>query len=256
MFDARYSIRTHVACAVTADTVGATVTVAGWVAKRRDHGGLIFIDLRDRSGIVQCTFDPEASGAAFVTAERVRPEWVVKFTGVVRRRPEGTENPNMITGEVEIAITAAEVLNTSETPPFEIEPGIDTDEITRMRYRYLDIRRPEVFHALLLRDRVAQRFRRALESYGFMEMETPILGKSTPEGARDFIVPSRMSPGRFMRSRSRRSSSSSCSWWQASSATIRSRGASGTRTSAPTGSRSSPRWTSRCPSSPKMTCCP
>jgi len=197
MFDARYSIRTHVACAVTADTVGATVTVAGWVAKRRDHGGLIFIDLRDRSGIVQCTFDPEASGAAFVTAERVRPEWVVKFTGVVRRRPEGTENPNMITGEVEIAITAAEVLNTSETPPFEIEPGIDTDEITRMRYRYLDIRRPEVFHALLLRDRVAQRFRRALESYGFMEMETPILGKSTPEGARDFIVPSRMSPGAF-----------------------------------------------------------
>jgi aspartyl-tRNA synthetase len=197
MFDARYSIRTHVAGAVTAGTVGETVTVAGWVAKRRDHGGLIFIDLRDRSGIVQCTFDPEASGAAFVTAERVRPEWVVKFTGVVRRRPEGTENPNMVTGEVEIAITAAEVLNTSETPPFEIEPGIDTDEITRMRYRYLDIRRPEVFHALLLRDRVAQRFRRALESYGFMEMETPILGKSTPEGARDFIVPSRMSPGAF-----------------------------------------------------------
>jgi len=197
MFDARYSIRTHIAGAITADAIGETVTVAGWVAKRRDHGGLIFIDLRDRSGIVQCTFDPDASGAAFVTAERVRPEWVVKLTGVVRRRPEGTENPNMPTGEVEIEITEAEVLNASETPPFEIEPGIDTDEVTRMRYRYLDIRRPEVLYALSLRDRVVQRFRRALESYGFMEVETPILGKSTPEGARDFIVPSRMSPGAF-----------------------------------------------------------
>ena len=197
MFDARYSIRTHIAGAITADSIGETVTVAGWVAKRRDHGGLIFIDLRDRSGIVQCTFDPDASGAAFVTAERVRPEWVVKLTGVVRRRPEGTENPNMPTGEVEIEIAEAEVLNASETPPFEIEPGIDTDEVTRMRYRYLDIRRPEVLYALSLRDRVVQRFRRALESYGFMEVETPILGKSTPEGARDFIVPSRMSPGAF-----------------------------------------------------------
>jgi aspartyl-tRNA synthetase len=197
MFDARYSIRTHIAGGVTADAIGETVTVAGWVAKRRDHGGLIFVDLRDRSGVVQCTFDPDASGAAFVTAERVRPEWVVKLTGVVRRRPEGTENPNMLTGEVEIEVTEAEVLNASDTPPFEIEPGIETDEVTRMRYRYLDIRRPEVLYALSLRDRVVQRFRRALESYGFMEVETPILGKSTPEGARDFIVPSRMSPGSF-----------------------------------------------------------
>lgn len=197
MFDARHSIRSHVAGALSSADVGSTVTLAGWVAKRRDHGGLIFVDLRDRSGIVQCTFDPDASGEAFIMAERVRPEWVVKLTGSVRRRPEGTENPNMPTGEVEVMITEATVLNTSETPPFEIEPGIDTDEVTRMRYRYLDIRRPEVFAALALRDRVVQRFRRALEGHGFMEVETPILGKSTPEGARDFIVPSRMSAGKF-----------------------------------------------------------
>jgi aspartyl-tRNA synthetase len=197
MFDARYSIRSHTSGSLGPDAIGATVTLAGWVAKRRDHGGLIFVDLRDRSGIVQCVFDPDASGEAFITAERVRPEWVVKLTGTVRRRPEGTENPNMATGEVEVIIDGAEVLNASETPPFEIEPGIDTDEVTRMRYRYLDIRRPEVFHALALRDRVVQRFRRSLEGLGFMEVETPILGKSTPEGARDFIVPSRMSPGKF-----------------------------------------------------------
>jgi len=197
MFDARYSIRTHTAGSLGAADIGATVTLAGWVAKRRDHGGLIFIDLRDRGGIVQCTFDPETAGEAFITAERVRPEWVVKLTGTVRRRPEGTENPNMATGEVEVVIASADVLNASETPPFEIEPGIDTDEVTRMRYRYLDIRRPEVFAALELRDRVTQRFRRSLETRGFMEVETPILGKSTPEGARDFIVPSRLSPGAF-----------------------------------------------------------
>lgn len=197
MFDARYSIRSQVAGALGAADIGETVTLAGWVAKRRDHGGLIFVDLRDRSGIVQCTFDPDASGEAFITAERVRPEWVVKLTGTVRRRPEGTENPNMPTGEIEVIISGAEVLNSSETPPFEIEAGIDTDEVTRMRYRYLDIRRPEVFAALALRDRVAQRFRRSLEARGFMEVETPILGKSTPEGARDFIVPSRLAPGKF-----------------------------------------------------------
>ncbi|MBN1193462.1 MAG: hypothetical protein JXA36_07220, partial [Coriobacteriia bacterium] len=121
MFDARYSIRTHTAGAISAADIGSQVTLAGWVAKRRDHGGLIFIDLRDRSGIVQCTFDPDTSGEAFVTAERVRPEWVVKLTGSVRRRPEGTDNPGMVTGEVEVIVTAADVLNSSETPPFEIE---------------------------------------------------------------------------------------------------------------------------------------
>jgi aspartyl-tRNA synthetase len=197
MLDARYSIRTQVCGSLRPENIGETVTVAGWVHRRRDHGGLIFIDVRDRSGLVQCTFDPEASGAAFVTAERVRTEWVVKLTGLVRSRPEGTVNPNMPTGGVEVIVTSAEVLNESLTPPFEIEAGIETDEVMRLKYRYLDIRRPEVLAALTLRDKVSQRFRRSLEQRGFLEVETPILGKSTPEGARDFLVPSRMSPGQF-----------------------------------------------------------
>jgi aspartyl-tRNA synthetase len=197
MFDARYSIRTHVAGALRTANVGETVTLAGWVHRRRDHGGLVFIDVRDRSGLVQCVFDPDTSGAAFATAERVRPEWVVKLTGIVRPRPEGTVNPNLATGAVEVVIAAAEVLNSSETPPFEIDSALDTDETLRMKYRYIDIRRPEVLDSFLLRDRVTQRFRKSLEHRGFLEIETPILGKSTPEGARDFIVPSRLSPGEF-----------------------------------------------------------
>ncbi len=197
MLDARYSMRSHVSGALSASDVGERVSLAGWVAKRRDHGGLIFVDLRDRTGIVQCVFDPDASGAAFVTAEQVRPEWVVALEGTVRRRPDGTENPTMETGAIEVIIDTARVLNRSETPPFEIEAGIDTDELTRMKWRFLDIRRPEVFAALQLRDRVTQRFRKSLEHRGFMEVETPILGRSTPEGARDFIVPSRLNPGKF-----------------------------------------------------------
>lgn len=197
MLDGRYSLRSHTCGAITADMVGEEVRLAGWVGKRRDHGGLIFLDLRDRTGIVQCVFDPDASGAAFVTAETVRPEWVVLLDGHVRHRPEGTVNPNMPTGEIEVVITAAKVLNRSETPPFEIEAGIETDELTRLKWRYLDIRRPEVLAALTLRDKVTQRFRKSLEHRGFMEVETPILGRSTPEGARDFIVPSRLNAGRF-----------------------------------------------------------
>jgi len=197
MLDARYSMRSHTCGSLTADNVGDEVRLAGWVAKRRDHGGLVFIDVRDRTGIVQCTFDPEASQEAFTVAETVRPEWVVLFTGTVRRRPEGTVNPNMPTGEVEVVIHGAKVLNRAETPPFEIEAGIDTDELTRLRWRYLDIRRPDVLSALVLRDRVTQRFRKSLEDRGFLEVETPILTKSTPEGARDFIVPSRLNAGKF-----------------------------------------------------------
>ena len=197
MLDARYSMRSHMCGALSSSDVGEVVKVAGWVGKRRDHGGLIFIDVRDRTGIVQCTFDPDTAGAAFVTAEQVRPEWVVLLTGIVRRRPEGTINPNMPTGEVEVVIREATVLNRSETPPFEIEAGIDTDELTRLKWRYLDIRRPEMLAALQLRDRVTQRFRKSLEHRGFMEVETPILTKSTPEGARDFIVPSRLNAGKF-----------------------------------------------------------
>jgi aspartyl-tRNA synthetase len=197
MFDARYSTRTHVAGALRPEHIGTIVTIAGWVHRRRDHGGLVFVDLRDRSGIVQCVFDPEKAGAAFYTAEQVRTEWVVSLTGVVRERPEGTVNDHMPTGAIEVVVSEATVLNEAVTPPFEIDAGIETDEITRLKYRYIDIRRPEVLAALSLRDRVTQRFRKSLEHRGFMEVETPILGKSTPEGARDFLVPSRMNPGEF-----------------------------------------------------------
>jgi aspartyl-tRNA synthetase len=197
MFDARYSMRSHVCGSLGIDDIGTEVRLAGWVDGRRDHGGLVFIDLRDRSGIVQCVFDPDHSHDAFKLAETVRPEWVVLLRGTVRHRPDGTENPNMVTGEVEVEIHGAEVLNRSETPPFQIEADTETDELTRMRWRYLDIRRPGVFSALELRDTVTQRFRRSLGERGFIEVETPILTKSTPEGARDFIVPSRLSPGKF-----------------------------------------------------------
>ncbi|MFU8891511.1 MAG: aspartate--tRNA ligase [Anaerosomatales bacterium] len=196
MLDARHSIRTHTCGSLGAPDAGVAVTLAGWVHRRRDHGGLIFVDLRDRSGIVQCTFNPEVA-EAFATAERLRPEWVVELAGEVRARPEGTENPDMPTGAVEVVVSSVNVLNTALTPPFEVEDGIETDETTRMRYRYIDIRRPEMLGALLMRDRVTQSFRRALEDRGFIEVETPILTKSTPEGARDFIVPSRMNPGKF-----------------------------------------------------------
>ena len=197
MLDARYSIRTHVGGLLRPSDVGKTVTVAGWVHRRRDHGGLIFVDLRDREGLVQCVFDPDEAGEAFALAERVRPEWVLAITGLVRPRPEGTVNPNLPTGEIEVVVHSAEILNTAETPPFEVEADIDTDETLRLKYRYIDIRRPEVLAALALRDRVTQRFRKELERRGFIEVETPILTKSTPEGARDFIVPSRLNPGEF-----------------------------------------------------------
>lgn len=197
MLDARYSMRSHVGGALRAADVEENVRICGWIHRRRDHGGLIFIDLRDREGLVQCVFDPDVSGAAFALAERVRPEWVVELVGTVRRRPEGAENPNVPSGEIEIIISEATVLNTSETPPFEIDSATDTDETLRLKYRYIDLRRPEVLSSLLLRDRVTQRFRKELERLSFVEVETPILTKSTPEGARDFIVPSRLSPGDF-----------------------------------------------------------
>lgn len=192
-----YTMHTNTCGELTAANIGDEVTLTGWVQHRRDHGGLIFVDLRDRAGLTQCAFDPDDAIDAFHTAERIRPEWVIKVQGVVRARPEDTANPNMHTGEIEVRATSCEVLNSAKTPPFAIEDGIETDELTRLRWRYLDIRRPEMFKALKLRNTVVQTVHRELDKRGFLEVETPILGKSTPEGARDFIVPSRVNPGKF-----------------------------------------------------------
>ncbi|MDD3486015.1 MAG: aspartate--tRNA ligase, partial [Atopobiaceae bacterium] len=194
----KHSMHTHDCGELRAGNIGETVTLTGWVWRRRDHGGLIFVDLRDRAGVTQCTFDPEHSGGtAFHTAETIRPEWPVLVTGTVRERPEDTANTKLPTGEVEVLVSHIDVLNTSKTPPFQIEDGIDTAEDVRLRYRYLDIRRPELMHNMQLRSDFTFAIREALHGRTFTEVETPILFKSTPEGARDFIVPSRTQPGNF-----------------------------------------------------------
>ena len=197
-FEHCYTMHTHTCGELTAANIGEEVTLTGWVDHRRDHGGLIFVDLRDRAGITQCEFDPRHCDAdTFASAEHIRPEWVVLISGKVRARPDDTANPKMYTGEIEIEVKAIQILNRSKTPPFAVEDGIDTDELTRLRWRYLDIRRPEMFKILQLRSKVTQAFHRALDKRGFIDVETPILGKSTPEGARDFVVPSRLAPGSF-----------------------------------------------------------
>ena len=193
-----HSMHTHTCGELRRENVGEEVTLTGWVSRRRDHGGLIFCDLRDREGITQLTFDPEHSdGDAFKIAETMRPEWPIKIHGVVRARGEETTNAKLATGEIEVLTDHAEVLNTSVTPPFLIEDGIETSEDTRLRYRYLDLRRPEMMANLKLRSDFTFAIREALHNREFMEVETPSLFKSTPEGARDFIVPSRIQPGNF-----------------------------------------------------------
>lgn len=193
-----HSMHTRTCGELRRENVGEEVTLTGWVSRRRDHGGLIFCDLRDREGITQLTFDPEHSdGDAFKIAEAMRPEWPIKIHGVVRSRGEETANTKLATGEIEVLTDHAEVLNTSVTPPFQIEDGIETSEDTRLRYRYLDLRRPEMMANLKLRSDFTFAIREALHNREFMEVETPSLFKSTPEGARDFIVPSRIQPGNF-----------------------------------------------------------
>ena len=183
--------------ALRKENAGDQVTLAGWVGRRRDHGGIIFIDLRERSGSVQVVFNPETAADATRVAEEVRGEWVVQVKGTVRRRPEGSENPAIATGDVEVMATELTVLNRSLTPPFYIEEDADADESLRLRYRYLDLRRPPMLRNLTLRHNVVKYIRDFLSERGFLEIETPILIKSTPEGARDFLVPSRMQPGNF-----------------------------------------------------------
>lgn len=177
--------------------VGQTVSVCGWIQRRRDLGGLIFIDLRDRSGLVQLVLDPDVAGEYFAVGERVRPEYVLSATGEVRHRINGQENMNMPTGEIEIYVTEMEILNSAKTPPFLIEDGVDCDEMIRLKYRYLDLRRPKLQKNFELRHKLTMAVRNFLDSKNFWEIETPMLTVSTPEGARDFLVPSRVHPGNF-----------------------------------------------------------
>ena len=188
--------RTHSAGELRKDDAGEKVRLAGWVHRRRDHGGLIFIDLRDRWGITQVTFHPEL-GEVFSSAESLRPEWSISVEGEVVRRPEGNENPDLPTGAIEVEATGLEILNPSETPPFEIERDRPVDETLRLKYRYLDLRRERMRDKIVFRHRIVKHMRDYLDERGFVEIETPLLTASTPEGARDYLVPARLYPGQF-----------------------------------------------------------
>ncbi|MDY6907504.1 MAG: aspartate--tRNA ligase [Chloroflexota bacterium] len=190
-------LKTHSCGELTAKNVGEKVTLAGWVHRRRDHGGLAFIDLRDQEGIVQVVFNPEVSDSVHQVAASLRLEYVVRVDGEVARRPAGTENPRLATGEVEVIAREAQILNASRTPPFYINEESEVDENLRLKYRYLDLRRARMRENVVLRHRVIKYMRDFLDDRGFIEIETPILIKSTPEGARDYLVPSRVHPGKF-----------------------------------------------------------
>jgi aspartyl-tRNA synthetase len=190
-------LRTHSCGELRKEHVGSEVALAGWVNRRRDHGGLIFIDLRDREGIVQTVFNPEISASSLKVAEEMRSEYVVRLSGEVALRPPGTENPKLPTGDIEVIVQDVEILNASKTPPFYINEEVEVEESLRLKYRYLDLRRLRMKENLLLRHRIIKFMRDFLDARGFMEVETPILIKSTPEGARDYLVPSRMHPGEF-----------------------------------------------------------
>lgn len=182
---------------LTKDDIGKEVKLAGWVLRRRDHGGVIFVDLRDRTGFVQIVFNPEISKEAHNNAQDLRSEYVISVEGKVRARSEEMINPKIPTGEIEVMVEKMELLNTSETPPFLLEDDIDTGEDIRLKYRYLDLRRNKVFNNLYKRFEITNAFRKHLADNGFIDVETPILNKSTPEGARDFLVPSRLNAGDF-----------------------------------------------------------
>jgi aspartyl-tRNA synthetase len=189
-------MRSHYCGDLELSHVGRPVTLCGWVHRRRDHGGVIFLDLRDRNGIVQVVYDPD-SRESFATADRVRNEYVLAVRGKVRPRPEGTVNPDMKTGAVEVLGETLEILNVAATPPFQLDEYSEAGEDVRLKYRYLDLRRPEMQHRLRQRARIVSGIRGYLEERGYIEIETPILSKTTPEGARDYLVPSRTHPGHF-----------------------------------------------------------
>lgn len=189
--------RTHSCGELTKQHIGEKVKLSGWVQKRRDLGGVIFIDLRDRSGLVQIVFNPDSSKEALEIADKVRSEYVLSVEGTVISRSPETVNPNLATGEVEVVISEITILNAAKNPPFAIEDKIEVDETIRLRYRYLDLRRPSMQRTMMLRSKASKVFRDYLEENGFLDIETPMLTKSTPEGARDYLVPSRVHPGEF-----------------------------------------------------------
>jgi aspartyl-tRNA synthetase len=197
MSDLRTSMRTHTCGELRAGDAGARVRLCGWVWRQRDHGGVTFVDLRDRTGLVQLVFHPEEGPEAHAAAQGFKSESVVRVTGEVRARPEGTVNPDLATGEIEVAAGEVEVLSVADTPPFPIEDRIEASEELRLRYRYLDLRRPEMTQVLRLRHTINRIIREEMEARDFLEVETPFLTRSTPEGARDFLVPSRLQPGAF-----------------------------------------------------------
>jgi len=190
-------LKTHSCGELTKKNINAEVTLAGWVDRRRDHGGLIFIDLRDKGGIIQAVFNPETSKDAHKKANKVRSEYVIRVSGRVAARQKGTENPKLATGDIEVIANSIEILNPSKVPPFYINEDTEVDENLRLKYRYLDLRRARMKRNLELRHRVVKFIRDFLDAKGFIEIETPILTKSTPEGARDYLVPSRVHPGEF-----------------------------------------------------------
>ncbi len=190
-------LKTHYCGELKKKLVGDKVTLAGWVDRRRDHGDLIFIDLRDRTGIAQVVFNPQISKKCHAIAEQVRIEYVLQVTGQVSSRPEGTQNTRLPSGEIEVIVSEVEILNTSKTPPFYINEDSEVEENVRLKYRYLDLRRERMLKNLILRDNVVKYARDFFHEKGFLEIETPIMIKSTPEGARDYLVPSRLYPGQF-----------------------------------------------------------
>jgi len=191
-------LRTHTCGELSVQNIDEKITLCGWVHNRRDHGGIIFIDLRDHFGLTQIVFDPEVNAQAHEMAEHIRSEWVIQATGVVRKRADGMENPNMKTGEIEIFIETLKILNKAKTPPFELDEHVkNIREDLRLEYRYLDLRREKMQKNIQLRHDMVRVIREYFDSQKFVEIETPIMVKGTPEGSREYLVPSRLYPGEF-----------------------------------------------------------